>query len=138
MYVLGASLNIVTVTIATISLGVGIDYCIHVTERYRESKKNGLDHDECLKTIGGACGLALFGSATSDIIGFCVIALSPMGLFSSFGIFSAAMIALSLFASLVLTTSLLGIVEVYVNQRKGRHGMIDELESTLASQNSTA
>ena len=138
MYVLGASLNIVTVTIATISLGVGIDYCIHVTERYRESKKNGLDHDECLKTIGGACGLALFGSATSDIIGFCVIALSPMGLFSSFGIFSAAMIALSLFASLVLTTSLLGIVEVYINQRKGRHGMIDELESTLASQNSTA
>jgi predicted RND superfamily exporter protein len=109
MFVLGASLNIVTVTIATISLGVGIDYCIHVTERYRESKNNRLSHDECLHSIGGACGLALLGSATSDIVGFSVIALSPMGLFSSFGIFSAAMIALSLFASLVLTTSLLGL-----------------------------
>ena len=113
MFVLGASLNIVTVTIATISLGVGIDYCIHVTERYRESKAMGRSHQECLHSIGGACGLALFGSATSDIVGFSVIALSPMGLFSSFGIFSAAMIALSLFASLVLTTSLLGLNEQY-------------------------
>ena len=33
MYIAGASLNIVTVTIATISLGVGIDYWIHVNER---------------------------------------------------------------------------------------------------------
>jgi len=118
MFILGASLNIVTVTIATISLGVGIDYCIHVTERYRESKSMGKNHQECLHSIGGACGLALIGSATSDIVGFGVIALSPMGLFSSFGIFSAAMIALSLFASLVLTTSLLGL-SAYFHSRNG-------------------
>ena len=60
--------------------------------------------------VGGACGLALLGSATSDIAGFLVIALSPMGLFANFGIFSAAMIALSLFASLVLTTAALGLI----------------------------
>jgi hypothetical protein len=33
-----------------------------------------------------------------------------MGLFSNFGIYSAAMIALSLIASLVLTTAALGIL----------------------------
>ena len=60
--------------------------------------------------MGGACGLALLGSATSDIAGFLVIALSPMGLFANFGIFSAAMIALSLLASLVLTTAALGLI----------------------------
>jgi hypothetical protein len=110
MYVAGASLNIVTVTIATISLGVGIDYCIHVTERYREGRENGESHNDALAAVGGACGLALIGSATSDIAGFLVIALSPMGLFANFGIFSAAMIALSLFASLVLTTAALGLI----------------------------
>ena len=62
------------------------------------------------QAVGGACGLALLGSATSDIAGFLVIALSPMGLFANFGIFSAAMIALSLFASLVLTTAALGLI----------------------------
>ncbi|MGB1588624.1 MAG: MMPL family transporter, partial [Poseidonia sp.] len=110
MYVAGSSLNIVTVTIATISLGVGIDYCIHVTERYREGRENGESHSDALAAVGGACGLALLGSATSDIAGFLVIALSPMGLFSNFGIFSAAMIALSLVASLVLTTAALGLI----------------------------
>ena len=63
-----------------------------------------------MAAVGGACGLALLGSATSDIAGFLVIALSPMGLFSNFGIFSAAMIALSLIASLVLTTAALGLI----------------------------
>ena len=110
MFVAGSSLNIVTVTIATISLGVGIDYCIHVTERYREGRESGESHDEALIGIGGACGLALVGSAASDIAGFGVIALSPMGLFTNFGIFSAAMIAFSLVASLVLTTAALGLV----------------------------
>jgi predicted RND superfamily exporter protein len=110
MYVAGSSLNIVTVTIATISLGVGIDYCIHVTERYREGRENGESHNDALAAVGGACGLALLGSASSDIAGFAVIALSPMGLFSNFGIFSAAMIALSLLASLILTTAALGLI----------------------------
>jgi hypothetical protein len=110
MYAAGSSLNIVTVTIATISLGVGIDYCIHVTERYRESREKGESHNEALVAVGGACSLALIGSAASDIAGFSVIALSPMGLFSNFGIYSAAMIALSLIASLVLTTAALGIL----------------------------
>ena len=110
MYIAGASLNIVTVTIATISLGVGIDYCIHVTERYREDRDKGVSHEDALVAVGGACGLALLGSATSDIAGFLVIALSPMGLFANFGVFSAAMIALSLFASLVLTTAALGLI----------------------------
>jgi predicted RND superfamily exporter protein len=89
---------------------VGIDYCIHVTERYREGRENGETHNDALAAVGGACGLALLGSATSDIAGFLVIALSPMGLFANFGIFSAAMIALSLLASLVLTTAALGLI----------------------------
>jgi predicted RND superfamily exporter protein len=108
----GSSLNIVTVTIATISLGVGIDYCIHVTERYRESREKGETHHEALVAVGGACSLALIGSAASDSAGFLVIAMSPMGLFSNFGIYSAAMIILSLIASLIITTAALGILAI--------------------------
>ena len=115
IWLFGYSLNIVTVTIATISLGVGIDYCIHVTERYREVREEGGDHEAALLGVGGACALALVGSAASDIAGFTIIAFSPMGLFSSFGIFSAAMIALSLVASLILTTAALGILQPKAN-----------------------
>ena len=111
IYALGYSLNIVTVTIATISLGVGIDYCIHVTERYREGREKGENHRQALNGVGGACALALVGSAVSDIAGFSIIATSSMGLFNTFGLFSAMMILLSLIASMVLTTAALGIIE---------------------------
>ena len=131
MYATGASLNIVTVTIATISLGVGIDYCIHVTERYREDRDKGLGHDEALVAVGGACGLALLGSATSDIAGFLVIALSPMGLFANFGVFSAAMIALSLLASLVLTTAALGLIHRPPGPASESNGDAGETAATL-------
>ena len=110
IYAFGYSLNIVTVTIATISLGVGIDYCIHVTERYREEKEKGKNHQQALKGVGGACALALVGSAVSDVAGFAIIATSSMGLFNTFGLFSAIMIVLSLIASLVITTAALGIM----------------------------
>ncbi len=110
IYALGYSLNIVTVTIATISLGVGIDYCIHVTERYREEKEKGANHVQALHGVGGACALALIGSAVSDIAGFSIIATSSMGLFNTFGLFSAMMILLSLIASMVISTAALGAV----------------------------
>ena len=111
IYAFGYSLNIVTVTIATISLGVGIDYCIHVTERYREGREKGENHRQALHGVGGACALALVGSAISDMAGFSIIATSSMGLFNTFGLFSAIMIMLSLIASMVLTTAALGLVE---------------------------
>ena len=110
IYAFGYSLNIVTVTIATISLGVGIDYCIHVTERYREEKEKGKSHRQALHGVGGACALALVGSAVSDVAGFAIIATSSMGLFNTFGLFSAIMIVLSLIASLVITTAALGFM----------------------------
>ena len=106
----GASLNLVTVAIAAISLGVGIDYCIHVTERYREERFNGATRHVALGAVGGASGLALVGSAVSDITGFMIISLSPMGLFASFGLFSSAMILLSLIASMILTCAAIGMM----------------------------
>ena len=37
----GYGLNMVTVAIAAMSLGVGIDYVIHVVERFRKNRKMG-------------------------------------------------------------------------------------------------
>ena len=108
--VLGYGLNMVTVAIATLSLGVGIDYVIHVMERYREEREKKMSPLASIMAVGGASGIALVGSAVSDILGFTVIAFSPMGFFSLFGIFSAAMILFSLIASLVIACGMLGII----------------------------
>jgi len=49
-----------------------------------------------------------------------------MGLFANFGIFSAAMIALSLFASLVLTTAALGLISTSADNESVPIAPIDE------------
>jgi len=109
IHLLGLSLNAVTVAISAISLGVGIDYCIHVTERFREERSKGESVDSGISTLGSACGLALVGSAASDILGFLIISLSSMGFFSTFGLLSALMISFSLIASMIVTTAALGM-----------------------------
>jgi len=106
----GYGLNMVTVAIAAMSLGVGIDYVIHFIERYREEREKGATPHLSLAAVGSASGLALFGSAISDIAGFMVINQSKMGFFSTFGLFCAIMIGLSLIASMILTPALLGLL----------------------------
>ena len=106
----GYGLNMVTVAIAAMSLGVGIDYVIHVVERYREERDNGRSVHSSLVAMGGASGLALVGSAVSDVTGFAIISFSPMGFFSAFGLFCALMIALSFIASMIIASSVLGMI----------------------------
>ena len=107
--VAGYGLNMVTVSIAAISLGVGIDYVIHIIERYKEEREKGLEVQRALNVVGSASGLALFGSAVSDIAGFAVINQSEMGFFSTFGLFCSIMIGLSLIASMIITPAVLGL-----------------------------
>ena len=110
---MGDSLNVITLVISSLSVGVGIDYCIHVTERYREEKnKNKKEQPSvCLQNVVSTSGIALFGAAVSDIMGFAVITLSHMGVFNLFGFYSAAMIGLSLIAALIITTSAICLLE---------------------------
>jgi len=98
------------VAIAAMSLGVGIDYVIHVVERFREERDKGRSVHASLVVMGGASGLALVGSAVSDVTGFALISLSPMGFFASFGLFCAVMIGLSLIASMIITSAVLGSI----------------------------
>ena len=106
----GYGLNMVTVSIAAISLGVGVDYVIHLIERYREEIEEGKSQLDSVAVVGGASGLALFGSALSDFAGFMVINQSKMGFFSTFGLFCAIMIILSLIASMVVAPALIGLL----------------------------
>ena len=112
----GYGLNMITVSIAAISLGVGIDYVIHVIERFREEMEQSSNPSASIKAVGGASGLALVGSALSDIAGFLVIMQSSMGFFSTFGLFCAVMIGLALVASMVLAPAALRTMSMTSSQ----------------------
>ena len=107
MYVAGYSLNFVTATIAAVSIGVGIDYSIHMTQRFREELGRGRSAEEALRAAASGTGVALAGSAGSSVIGFAVMAFAPMPLFSAYGVITAAMIFMAAAAALFVLPSLL-------------------------------
>jgi uncharacterized protein len=110
MYAFGFNLNIVTATIGAISIGIGIDYAIHFTMRYREEMLRSPTRDHALRTSGESTGLALAASAFSSVVGFAILAFAPMPLFASYGLLTAVMIVMALGASLLVLPSLLALV----------------------------
>ena len=110
MYLTGFSLNFVTATIGVISIGVGIDYSIHMTERFREELRRASDKMQAMRQAARGTGAALVASAASSIAGFGIMGLAPMPMFASYGILTALMIFLALAASLVVLPSLLLLV----------------------------
>ena len=110
MYATGFSLNFVTATIGAISIGVGIDFSIHMTERFREELRRTGTRIDALRRAANSTGVALLASAGSSIVGFVILGFAPMPMFSSFGYLTALMISLALVASLAVLPSLLMLV----------------------------
>lgn len=107
MHALGFSINLVTGTIGAISIGIGIDFAIHLVERFREERARRPDRDDALRATAEGTGLALVASAASSVIGFGVLAFAPMPLFASYGLLTSLMVAMALVATLLVLPTLL-------------------------------
>lgn len=110
MATFGYSVNVVTATIAAISVGVGIDFSTHFTARFREEMNGSGDVLAAVRRAGAGTGGALVLSALTSVLGFLVMAMAPTPIFATFGTLTAVMIALSLIVALFVLPSLLVLV----------------------------
>lgn len=107
MWAMGYAVNLVTGTIGAISIGIGIDFAIHLVARFREEHARLGDRDLAMRATGAGTGVALVASAVSSIAGFVVLAFAPMPLFAAYGVLTALMIAMALTATLLVLPPLL-------------------------------
>ena len=93
-------LDIMTITIASISVGMSVDYAIHIAWRFREEQKISRSSAE-INTINSS-GQAVLITAMTVIVGFLVFIFSNFnptvlfGLLSAIAIFVSAALALRL------------------------------------------
>ena len=110
MYISGFALNFVTAMIGAISVGIGIDYSIHMTERFREELRRTRDTLDAIKVTARGTGVALVASAASSVVGFAILGFAPMPMFAAYGQLTAVMIFLALIASLIVLPCLFMVV----------------------------
>jgi len=107
MAVLGIKWNVLTVLVTALTLGIGIDYTIHMWRRIEWELQRQDDRWSALKTSLETTGVALMLSAATTAAGFLVLMLSPMPVIQDFGLITAVTVFFSLVLALVLLPVLL-------------------------------
>lgn len=85
----GIKLNAATATVASIDIGLGIDYCIHFLSRYRHEIGLGHSVDEAIDITMNSAGRAIIYNAMAISAGFLVLVPSQFSIISQMGILVA-------------------------------------------------
>ena len=107
MRLVGLSFNALTATVASIAVGIGVPYGIHLTNRYREALARGMAADAAADDALTNTGPALVGSAVTTGLAFAVLLLSNSTPIRQFGLVSTMMIVLAVLACLLVQPALL-------------------------------
>lgn len=104
----GIPLNVVTVLVASVAMGIGIDYSIHFISNFNLSLKKGQNLNKAVEEAVMVSGKAIFINFISVSAGFLVLAFSdlmPMvyfGVLIALSMLGSAMGALTLLPAIVL------------------------------------
>jgi predicted RND superfamily exporter protein len=107
MFILSIPLNVVTVIIAAISIGLGINYAIHISHRFVEELNGHNKINKATHQTVKSTGTALFSGAATTMVGFGVLAFSVQIPFRQFGTMMALTIFFSFLASVFVLPSML-------------------------------
>ena len=117
MALLGIPYTLVTSIITALSIGIGVDYTIHVIHRYREEYAHVRDPQTAAVRTLATTGSALLGSALTTALGIGVLIASPMLAMQQFGITAAITIAYSLIVSILVVPPAMTVWGAYQNMR---------------------
>ncbi|HXG62833.1 MAG TPA: MMPL family transporter [Planctomycetota bacterium] len=103
----GVPLDLVTVMIASIAMGVGIDSAIQYAVRYRaELRAAGADRREAVRRAHATVGRAIWIATSIVVAGFVLLSLSRFVPTAYFGVFTALAMVMGQGASLSLLPAL--------------------------------
>lgn len=110
----GIPLDMMTITIAAIAVGIGVDDAVHYIYRYREEFNKERNYINAMHNAHGSIGKAMYYTSVTVIAGFSILALSKFipsiyfGLLTSLAMFAAIVASLTLLPKLILIFKPLG------------------------------
>ncbi len=114
MRFLGVPFNAVTATILSITIGLGIDYSVHVVHRFVDERREHSLPVALDRTIRGTGG-ALAGSMVTTVSGMGVLVFAVLEILGQFGLITGLSIFYSFLASVLVLPSTLVVWDRIVN-----------------------
>ena len=110
---LGIPLDMMTITIAAITIGIAVDNSIHYIYRFKEEFKNIRDYNKTLKVCHSTVGVAILNTSITIVFGFSILVLSKFIPTIYFGIFTGLAMLLAMISVLTLLPSLILMVKPF-------------------------
>lgn len=111
MGLMNIPLDLMTITISAIAIGIGVDNAIHYIHRFKDEFKKDQNYMATMYRSHGSIGLAMFYTSITVTLGFLILALSNFIPSIYFGVFTAIAMLSALLANLTLLPKLILIVK---------------------------
>lgn len=118
----GIPLDMATVMVASVSLGIGIDCAIHYLFRYEHELHQDGDVPAALVRTSGSIGTSILYTSLTSVVGFAVLAFSAFRPNAYFGVLTGVAMIAALFAMLTLLPVLVAATGLFRGRAAGAKG----------------
>ena len=112
---LGIPLDMMTITIAAITIGIAVDNSIHYIYRFKEEFNNSNNYNKTLELCHSTVGRAILNTSITIVFGFSILVLSKFIPTIYFGIFTGLAMLLAMVSVLTLLPSLILLIKPFEN-----------------------
>ena len=110
---LNIPLDMMTITIAAITIGIAVDNSIHYIYRFKEEFNNSNDYKKTIETCHSTVGKAILNTSITIVFGFSILVLSNFIPTIYFGIFTGIAMLLAMISVLTLLPSLILLIKPF-------------------------
>ncbi len=108
-------LDMMTITIAAITIGIAVDNSIHYIYRFKEEFEKINDYNETIKVCHSTVGKAILNTSVTIVFGFSILVLSKFIPTIYFGVFTGLAMLFAMVSVLTLLPSLILWVKPFEN-----------------------
>ena len=109
-------LDMMTITIAAITIGIAVDNSIHYIYRFKEEFKKINNYNQTVEKCHNTVGVAILNTSITIVFGFSILVLSNFIPTIYFGVFTGIAMLLAMISVLTLLPKLILIVKPFGNE----------------------
>ncbi|MBL6857260.1 MAG: MMPL family transporter [Pelagibacteraceae bacterium] len=113
---LGIPLDMMTITIAAITIGIAVDNSIHYIYRFKEEFEKIKNYNETVDKCHNTVGVAILNTSITIVFGFSILVLSNFIPTIYFGVFTGIAMLLALISVLTLLPKLILVLKPFGNE----------------------